>query len=126
VLPFPAPGYDPGLGPTEVDRQVPNDACVTYKVRNRFVIGGKGQLASFFLLGALPPYAWNEIEYTLCCDGRYNIRYAGSDFPSHVAYKDSEIVGHHSQGDIESFIYAGWLNDAPGGTFARTSGDILP
>ncbi len=89
--------------------------CSRWKVTmaSRVDIGGQAitGLTSF----ALPPYINREIEYEICCDGKYKVDYRGSRMPAHGAYINGGLIGSHipANADFAYFIWYGITNANP-------------
>lgn len=96
-----------------------NDDSATITQWVRFMLGKKGNLGSWIVIGKWAPFAWMRTDYTIFSDGHVTVNFAGSYIPTQYYYVDWSVRGGHSmlandRMQIDGFLDAGDGNDAPG------------
>lgn len=116
--------YSPGTGSgVPVISGIPSDT-VTVTWHHKCQIGPLGRLVNFILIGQPAPTAWQEIKYTFSTDGTYDIVFSASNFPTATAYINYQQVAVSPQTGLVQFIESGSQEEAPGGEFYETSGQV--
>lgn len=96
-----------------------NDDSATITQWVRFMLGKKGNLASWIVIGRWAPFAWMRTDYTIFCNGDVTVKFAGTYIPTQYYYVDWRVRGVHdmlvnNSAQIDGFLDAGDRNDAPG------------
>lgn len=99
-----------------------NGACYTVTSKVRFRVNWKENVGQATINWKLFPWAWSQIEYTICCDGNVFVGIGGSYIPSQTMYVNGcKDVGYsmcNTPGGVakasKKFIGTGGGKDAPG------------
>jgi RHS repeat-associated protein len=114
--------FDEGVQGTPTVTETKTANCYEVDTISRFRIGKLGNtVGRYFLAGYWAPWAWSEVRYKICCDGKVTLTFGGSYVPSAYFYVGGYLTAKHSMasqpnalGQLNAFIQAGDGKDAPG------------
>jgi hypothetical protein len=97
--------------------------CATFRASLATRVSLPGVVVGNLTLNLNIPWVWANIEHTLCCDGREQITFSGSNVPSHKAYIDGKAVAQRdatAASFVELITHGG--SRGPGGPYHTHSG----
>lgn len=101
----------PGIGNlggrdnTTIELLSDGPSCRTWRIYHETKFSAAVELATRAAFGVGAPLVWEEILYTLCCDGTYGVQIYGSHFPCHKAYSRTFEIGQSQQEDLPDFLW---------------------
>lgn len=72
------------------DEWTPCERCILFSYRHKAQMSALAAAAFTKFFIADPPHIVTQIDYKLCCDGTYDIRFYGTEFPSHKGYINNQ------------------------------------
>jgi hypothetical protein len=102
----------------------PVGGCVTLSIEHRSRVGFVGRNVGTIFAQVGVPWVARRIQYKICCNGDFEIKYSGTKFPSHMAYLSGSSLGFSEQSGLAQFMFTGDGNVAPMGKIFTVTGSV--